>query len=41
MLDMEQMNKRGGGKNSGMCSPVGRWLMKLKLWLMKLRAIRV
>jgi hypothetical protein len=34
MLDMEQMNKRRGGKNSGMCAPIDRWLMKL-------RAIRV
>jgi len=34
MLDREQMSKRGGGKNFGMCAPIGRWLMKL-------RAIRV
>jgi hypothetical protein len=30
MLDMEQMSRRGGGNNSRMCTPIGRWLMKLK-----------
>jgi hypothetical protein len=41
MLDMEQMSRIGGGKNSKMCAPIGKWLMKLKFWLMKLKAIRV
>jgi hypothetical protein len=41
MLDMEQMNRRGRGKNFGMCTPISIWLMKLKFWLMELKAIRV